>query len=558
MSPSDRTLLENSLDQVGRGDATPSEATTAIRRALSADPPLADRVYDALRDVTWRTLTSRSFGPELNLWFEVFRHAAALLGKNSGGIADKLRAHADLISQSARFAELQPIDELLGRKHTKPLLAALASAGKAVRNSALRSILGLEESNLSRVTGALSGRGLIERSSSGKEANFSLTELGRQAARKLDIVVNDSARDDRAWWNDAPYALAVWEMDGKPVGANAAFHSLTNSREPQELPALPDWRLEMSRTARAERMLSKDTWQLEIGESRWIQFAERSAPDGRLCILATDLSVSMETINRVENELKIVRETEARLRRELADAESRVAAYRTAHSHIRDEIMSVAARSNEQVRNTIGIWHQHIAWEEPAVPVALQQVERNLGAMQIVMRNLFDPVDIVENEPAKWDWLDPRQMIVEAVDAASVLDPNVAATYSFGNMARVRGAAFPIRVALTHLLILGMKNGAYAVHGALKGSNLVATLRAKGPAVRYTGHFDTVTSMGLGYCQAVVKTHGGALEVEETESDAMIRLSFPVETKAHVGGFRVGSHTPKPGKPRKAGVRSSK
>ncbi|MGY4422005.1 hypothetical protein ACVWY2_004454 [Bradyrhizobium sp. JR6.1] len=179
MSATDRKAFETSLDRIGRGDATPAEAAAAIRKALTAEPSLAERVYDALRDVTWRTLTSRSFGDELLQWFEVLRHAAALAGsKNAGGISERMRAFADLISQSARFAELQPLDEVLNRKHTKPLLSAIAGAGKAVSNIALMSILGLRESNLSRVTGALQGTGLIERSSSGKGSELHANRPG--------------------------------------------------------------------------------------------------------------------------------------------------------------------------------------------------------------------------------------------------------------------------------------------------------------------------------------------------------------------------------------------
>lgn len=534
MSRSELKSLQDSLHRVGRGDATPSEATAAIRDALLGQHQLVDRVYEALRDVTWRTLTSRTFGEELQQWFEVFRHAAALAGQYAAGTAEKIRAHADLLSQSARFAELQPMDEVLGRKHTKRLLAALAAANGPVKNTALKSMLGLAESNLSRVTGVLLGKGLIERTSSGKEASFSLTAFGRQIARKHDIGVTEDAVGVRHWWHEAPLAVGIWEPDGNPIGANAAFLTLLGSQEPQKLPAFADWRLSVSKAARAEQMLTRDTWQLKTADALWVQFVEGVLPDGNICLSAIDVSGPMNGMDEVKNELKIARESEARLRQELADAESRVAAYSTANSYIRDEMMDVAARSNEHVRRSIGIWH-HVGTDRCSVPQELHQVEKNLGAMQVVMRHLFDPVDIVDRE-SNLGWLDPRQMIVEAIDAASTLDPKVAATCSFGNMTRVR-AAIPLRTALTYMLVLGMKRGTYAVHGALKGSSFVATLRANTPSLNsYTEHLDTMTSLGLGYCQAIVKTHGGALEMEETELVSMIRLSFPVETTRHKTG----------------------
>src|SRR5690349_8743087 len=82
-----------------------------------------------------------AFSHEVQQWFDGFRHAAALAAKNSGGTEEKIRACADLLSQSARVAELQPLEEVLNRKHTRPLLSAIASGGSATRNSALKRIL---------------------------------------------------------------------------------------------------------------------------------------------------------------------------------------------------------------------------------------------------------------------------------------------------------------------------------------------------------------------------------------------------------------------------------
>jgi hypothetical protein len=103
-----------------------------------------------------------------------------------------------------------------------------------------------------------------------------------------------------------------------------------------------------------------------------------------------------------------------------------------------------------------------------------------------------------------------------------------------------------------------MRHGAYDVHGALKGSKLIATVRAKSPVVNaYADHFDTVTSLGLGYCQVLVETHGGALEVQGfgTDSDPTITLSFPVEKTARDRG---GKFTPptKAAKSRRIAFRS--
>jgi hypothetical protein len=509
--------IEISLDEVARGDATPAEATVAIRKAFAAEPPLVDRVYDALRDVTWRMLTSRSFDDELQDWFEVFRHASAL-ANNSSAVAEKIGGFADLLEQSARFAELQPLQEVLNRKHSKRLLGALASAGKALQRSAIKNLLELADSNLSRVTGALQGVGLLQRSSSGKEASFALTELGRQAAQQLGHAINENAGNDRVWWLEAPFPLAVWDAGGKSLGANPAFRELAVLNAPEAIPALSDWRRETSKIAREERRLSSDTWQLRAGESKWIQFVEQTTADGNHCILANDISHHMEAMQSLEDKLE-------KLRRELLDAKGKINAFKSATSQIKKEMVDAAARSNEHVRKWINIWKDPSA--KKVVPQELHEVERNLGAIQLAMRNVMEPVDIVEHEQAEIDWLDPKQMVEELVDTANVF-VGTSITCKVHNVHKVRAAALPLRTALAHMIINGSMHGAQGADAKLKGSNLVATLRVD----QYPD--DPVTEFGLRYCKLIAESNGGALEVISGPSgrkSVSIVLSFPVEPK---------------------------
>ncbi|MCP2216240.1 hypothetical protein [Bradyrhizobium elkanii] len=550
MSSTDRKTFEIALDRIGRGDATPAEAATVIRTALAAEPSLVERVYDALRDVTWRTLTSRSFGDELPNWYDVIRHAAAVAGSKAGSdVAAKMLAFADLISQSARFAELQPLEEVLNRKHTKSLLAALAGAGKSITNIALMSILGLRESNLSRVTGALQGTGLIERTSSGKEASFTLTDRGRQAAAKLNIDIKDPGTE-REWWNEAPFPVAVWEADGKVVGANPAFYRLTRAQEPHALVAFEKWKMSLAKAALEHGMASADTWRLQIDDATWIQFVETVMPDGRLCLLGSDVSVTMKAISQVKAALKVAQEAEARARREFADMENRLIAYQSANSHIRDEIMTVAARSNERVRDVLQSWTASV---EHLVPTELLAVEKDLGAMQVAVRDLMVPVQFVtqHGKPVS-GWLDPRQIVAEAMSTARDLNPSTQATVSFGNVPRVRGLVDTMRAVLNHAVILGTRHGAYDFHGTLKGSNLVTTVRVKTPDVNpYPDPFQAVVTSGMGYCRAIVETNGGAFEETVSGSDAMFVFSLPVEeANARKGPVRFGvSGKAKPRKP---------
>ncbi|MGY4422006.1 hypothetical protein ACVWY2_004455 [Bradyrhizobium sp. JR6.1] len=360
-------------------------------------------------------------------------------------------------------------------------------------------------------------------------------------AKKLDIAINDPGTD-REWWHEAPFPLAIWDASGESVGANAAFYQLTRSKQPHILPSLTDWKLIMAKMVRDDRMTSKHTWRLQIDDATWIQFTEAVMPDGRLCLLGSDVSVAMKGMSDVEDALKIAKEAAARARREFADTKNRLVAYQSANSHIRDEIISVAARSNQRVRDTIHVWAHAAAGQ--IVPHELHAVEKDLGAMQVAVRNLMGPADVVTHGKTASDWIDPNRVVTEAMNTARDLDPSIHATASFANVPRVRGAVSPLRTVLSHMVIIGTRHGAYDFHGTLKGSNLVTTVRVKSPDEHaYLDPLEAVTNSGLGYCRAIVETNGGACEVRESGSgsDTMIVFSWPVEeTTPHAGRIKFG------------------
>ncbi|MCK1504533.1 hypothetical protein [Bradyrhizobium sp. 18] len=526
-----RKTLESALDEIARGDATPADAAVVVRRALSFEPPLVSRVYDALRDVTWRTLTSRSFGDELKDWFEVFRHASALIGEGSA-VAEKIRALADLLAQSSRFAEFQPLDEVLGRKHSKSVLSALAGAGKALKKGALKNLLGLADANLSRVTGALQACGLIERSSSGKEASFLLTELGKRAARKLDLVVEAAHFNVGAWWLDVPFPLAVWDTNGNPIGANTAFLDFTRRGEQGSLAPLTEWRLEQAKVARDERKLSRNTWQIKVGDDKWLQFVEQLTSDGKYCILAEDISVNMALIRDLEDRLRIAADAGAKLQQDLADSERRLRAFRSGTSEIREGLVKAAAISNERIRNWITISEHSPTAKMPTQE--LQEVGRSLDAIQCAVRDVMEPVDIAKSEGSSLSWMDPGTAFQEMVDTANVLSAG-AMRCKFDNARNILGAVSPLRTALGLFIFVGAKHGVQFAQAAISGTKFTTTMRT----VRSKGNSqETVSSLNLSYCKAVVESIGGALDVQasETGTEDLIKLSFPVDKAATMAG----------------------
>ncbi|MGY4627223.1 hypothetical protein [Bradyrhizobium sp. USDA 4486] len=542
--------LENALDRVSRGDATPAEATATIRGALLNQTGLEDRVYDALRDVIWNTLTARSFSGELPQWFEVFQHAAALIRNGSAELAERIEGYAELLSQSSRFAQFQPADELPSRRHSKAVLKAIAQAGKSIKRSVLLKLVGLAEANLSRVTGALVAQGFITRSSSGKEANFALTQLGLRAVEQLDLLIQ-SADQSNDWWSNSPFALAVWSGEDKPVGTNAAFQQLTGS-EPQ-LPPFPEWSLAVSKAARAERRLTPSTWHVNTEEKKWIQFVDQRSPDGTLIIFAQDVSARMEAVLDLENRLEIAAKAEATLQRQLAESEERLRAYRIANAQLRDQVANAAVRSNNRLRHSIQVLENSEA--SSGVPEELHQLESDLGGIQLAIRHLLDPADLVEPEDARREWLDPRQVVNETVQAVSALNQKVEVTLVFGRTDKVRAPSSSIRTALGQMLIGAAESGQsnhYTLHTRVSGSKFLATV--KGQATRAHGTIDkdvvvygVGNSTGVSCSRVVAERHGGALIIGGAGVDDLCTLSFPVETGPLRGIMRRGKTKPKVG-----------
>jgi hypothetical protein len=244
---------------------------------------------------------------------------------------------------------------------------------------------------------------------------------------------------------------------------------------------LDDWRFEVSKLARDERMLADGTWQLRIGDDKWVQYVERPTAEGDLVIFGQDVSAQMASVCELEARALAATETEAKLRRQLADAERRMVAYRSANTHIRGEMVDIAARSSESVRSSIEALTRSNAATH-FVPEELHVVKDRLSAMQLAMRQFMDAGDIVETDPHRLEVLDPRQVIGDAVRTAKALnDPDIDVTY--GHVEKVHGAVSPFRNLLGHLLIIGTKHdpnaAGYALHADVKGSELFVTLQAK-------------------------------------------------------------------------------
>jgi predicted transcriptional regulator len=172
--------LTRKLEAVGRGDFGTGQATL-IRDAMNHSPEMGPYVYTALAENTWRLIATRSFNDDLVDWFNTCRFAENLL--ESAGHPDleaKTRALTDLVARSHRFYEAQPIAEVVQRKSSFDILAALKREGSAT-STRLAEASGIRETSISKALLILCLHGLVHRQDKGDSAIFSLTRDGSAA-----------------------------------------------------------------------------------------------------------------------------------------------------------------------------------------------------------------------------------------------------------------------------------------------------------------------------------------------------------------------------------------
>lgn len=173
-------LLIQRIAELGRGDLNLASATNTIRKAvLYTTPPLINDVYEALHNFTLYALAARSFlNEDLAQWHDLFKHAANLIRKHDAPTCSRIEALAGLISQSVRFAELHPLNEVLTRPGVKKILETLAESGGRAELSELVSTTSTKPTVITRTLWILAVRGLLSRNKFGSKGSYELTDLG--------------------------------------------------------------------------------------------------------------------------------------------------------------------------------------------------------------------------------------------------------------------------------------------------------------------------------------------------------------------------------------------
>jgi predicted transcriptional regulator len=173
-------MINQSLSAIASLDASPEEAVSGLRLSLKEPSrEAAEAVYEALRAASWRLLTSRIYGSEIEAWFDLFSQAAALLRRDFGDLSERTTALADLATESARFGALHSHEQAIAKEHVIDVLRAIGKNG--ARKAEVMNATGLKQANLSRILANLIAVGLVDRKSVGKEASLTLSAAGLDA-----------------------------------------------------------------------------------------------------------------------------------------------------------------------------------------------------------------------------------------------------------------------------------------------------------------------------------------------------------------------------------------
>lgn len=221
------TGIAEQADDIVLEGLSPSEALVHVRELLISDASrFGAKIYDALLEVAWQITGDRATWQKASNWLDLFGHAAGML-RESGlhELSWQVAALGDLIDRSARFAELQPLDEVLTRRHVADVIRVLSGSGGRMDRLALLQASGLKQSNLSRMLALLEGHGLVRRVQEGRETKISLTAAGKEVAAGL--VAGTAAEPAQAGldsiWQSRDIGICLSRSDGTLLAANPSF-----------------------------------------------------------------------------------------------------------------------------------------------------------------------------------------------------------------------------------------------------------------------------------------------------------------------------------------------
>lgn len=172
-------------------DTLPQAARQEIRELLAVDPRATREVYAALARKVWALLVEHRFDSELREWHDLLHRVRARVRSADGAAAERITALADLLRESISLAKTSPARSMAARPRARRILERLNSARNFVARQALKDELAIGSSNLSNILTQLVAHNLVVRRDKGKEAEFRITEFGRQVLLGESATTHD-------------------------------------------------------------------------------------------------------------------------------------------------------------------------------------------------------------------------------------------------------------------------------------------------------------------------------------------------------------------------------
>jgi hypothetical protein len=570
MAVASNRALRASLDSLSSGDLNIGAARIAVRSAIGAGTDMLDRVYGALRDTVWRTVAAREASDDLGQWYDLQMHAASLARRaDRTDLAERLTAFAELTAQTGRFADRQPLDDVLSRKHVADLLLALAARGGTARRALLVDATGLADANLSRILALLNVHGLLRRARSGKEAVISLTDQGRLAAARLGGASDAPVAVSHAWWDEVPFAVAIWASNGDPIGSNDAFRAIASRAGSVGASAIDHeaWTEWLQRTILEELPSGRpNARELQLTESLWVDYLEQRLTDGRRIVIISDISLQQARVAKLLKQFRASEQLIAKVRQDLAIAEARIAKEeaRALAAEARAEEsqrrlltfnMAVEQLRGELVGGTASLGRRLRSCIEMLAPTAryykrLNAVDHQIGAIkQAMLYFMAAPKSELQILPSPTaEVIDFTKMLRESVDIVESLH-KTGATYKpsiniveADDLPRVRASQEAVRAVIGQVMLAHVREASakqFTVSSRLRGNTLVFLMVSEIPHTRVgewtpetfinASSDEIIYSCGYGFSRDLATSVGGDLFAGEIGDQTFVKVEFPVK-----------------------------
>lgn len=219
------------------GDALPAAAREAIQQVLAADPRATRQVYAALARKVWSLLIEHRFDPELREWHDLLHRVRTRVRAADSAAAERMTALADLLRESISLAKTSPARAMATRPKARRILERLNDAATFVARQTLLEELEMGGSHLSNVLTQLVANNLVTRRDKGKEAEFRITEFGRQVLRGDSII----ERDRHALLEDLRAALVSTDMSRLAAAATGGQNWVSEDWDLWGCSLSPSW-----------------------------------------------------------------------------------------------------------------------------------------------------------------------------------------------------------------------------------------------------------------------------------------------------------------------------